>query len=41
LRLPVPEQTSRTLDDMERAHILAMLEDGKGNQTLAAEGAGF
>ena len=37
LRLPVPEHTSRTLDDMERAHILAVLEDCKGNQTLAAE----
>jgi two-component system response regulator HydG len=37
LRLPVAEHTTRTLDDMERAHILAVLEDCKGNQTLAAE----
>ena len=27
----------RTLEDIERAHILAVLEDCKGNQTLAAE----
>jgi two-component system, NtrC family, response regulator HydG len=37
LRLPVAEHTTRTLDDMERAHILAVLEDCKGNQTVAAE----
>ena len=37
LRLPVAEHTTRTLDDMERAHILAVLDDCKGNQTLAAE----
>jgi two-component system response regulator HydG len=37
LRLPVAEHATRTLDDMERAHILAVLEDCKGNQTLAAE----
>jgi DNA-binding NtrC family response regulator len=37
LRLPVAEHSTRTLDDMERAHILAVLEDCKGNQTLAAE----
>ena len=37
LRSPVAEHTTRTLDDMERVHILAVLEDCKGNQTLAAE----
>ena len=37
LRLPVVEHTTRTLDNMERAHILAVLEDCKGNQTVAAE----
>jgi DNA-binding NtrC family response regulator len=37
LRLPVAEPTARTLEDMERAHILAVLQECKGNQTLAAE----
>ena len=37
LRLPLAENQSRTLEDIERAHILAVLEDCKGNQTLAAE----
>jgi DNA-binding NtrC family response regulator len=37
LRLPLAEHQPRTLEDMERAHILAVLEDCKGNQTLAAE----
>jgi two-component system, NtrC family, response regulator HydG len=37
LRLPITESTSRTLEDMERAHILSILEECKGNQTLAAE----
>ncbi len=37
LRLPLTEHQPRTLEDMERAHILAVLEDCKGNQTLAAE----
>jgi len=37
LRLPLAEHQPRTLEDIERAHILAVLEDCKGNQTLAAE----
>ena len=37
LRLPVAEHVSRTLEDMEREHILAVLQECKGNQTLAAE----
>jgi len=37
LRLPVAEHTPRTLEEIERAHILAVLEDCKGNQTLASE----
>lgn len=37
LRLPVAEPTARTLEDIERAHILAVLQECKGNQTLAAE----
>src|SRR5271157_3511663 len=37
LRLPVAGSASRTLEDMEKAHILAVLEECKGNQTLAAE----
>jgi DNA-binding NtrC family response regulator len=37
LRMPVPEHTPRTLEDMEKLHILAVLEDCKGNQTVAAE----
>ena len=37
LRLPLTEHQPRTLEDIERAHILAVLEDCRGNQTLAAE----
>jgi two-component system response regulator HydG len=37
LRLPVAEHTPRTLEEIERAHILAVLEDCKGNQTLASD----
>jgi two-component system response regulator HydG len=37
LRLPLVEHQPRTLEDIERAHILSVLEDCKGNQTLAAE----
>ncbi len=37
LRLPRAENQPRTLEDIERAHILSVLEDCKGNQTLAAE----
>jgi two-component system, NtrC family, response regulator HydG len=38
LRFPLSEHaTPRTLDEMERVHILAVLEDCKWNQTLAAE----
>ena len=37
LRLPVAEPTARKLEDIEKAHILAVLQECKGNQTLAAE----
>jgi transcriptional regulator with GAF, ATPase, and Fis domain len=37
LRMPVPEHSPRTLEDMEKLHILAVLEECKGNQTVAAE----
>jgi DNA-binding NtrC family response regulator len=37
LRLPVHATLPRTLEDIERAHILAVLEDCNGNQTQAAE----
>ena len=37
LRLPVAEHSPRTLEEIERAHILAVLEDCKGNQTLASD----
>lgn len=37
LRLPVAEPAARTLEDIERAHILSVLQECKGNQTLAAE----
>ena len=37
LRLPVHATSPRTLEDVERAHILAVLEDCNGNQTQAAE----
>ncbi len=33
LRLPLAEHQPRTLEDIERAHILAVLEDCKGNQS--------
>ena len=37
LRLPVAEPAARTLEEMEKAHILAVLQECKGNQTVAAE----
>jgi two-component system, NtrC family, response regulator HydG len=37
LRLPIGNSASRTLEDMEKVHILAVLDECKGNQTLAAE----
>ncbi|HUI50897.1 MAG TPA: sigma-54 dependent transcriptional regulator [Terriglobales bacterium] len=37
LRMPVAEQAGRTLEDVEKSHILEVLEECKGNQTLAAE----
>jgi DNA-binding NtrC family response regulator len=38
LKLSSPsERTPRTLEDVERAHVLSTIEDCKGNQTLAAE----
>ncbi|HXY00253.1 MAG TPA: sigma-54 dependent transcriptional regulator [Candidatus Limnocylindrales bacterium] len=37
LRLPIAESSARTLEDIERAHILAVLQECGGNQTLAAE----
>jgi two-component system response regulator HydG len=37
LRLPIRASSPRTLEDIERAHILAVLEDCNGNQTQAAE----
>ncbi len=37
LRMPVPEHIARTLEDIEKAHILEVLEECKGNQTVAAE----
>jgi two-component system, NtrC family, response regulator HydG len=37
LRLPIHATSPRTLEDIERAHILAVLEDCNGNQTQAAE----
>jgi len=37
LRLPRTELQARTLEDAERAHILEVLEECRGNQTLAAE----
>jgi len=37
LRMPVQEHAARTLEDVEKAHILEVLEECKGNQTVAAE----
>jgi DNA-binding NtrC family response regulator len=37
LRLPLTEHTPRTLEDVEREHILEVLQECKGNQTLTAE----
>jgi DNA-binding NtrC family response regulator len=37
LRLPVAEHSARKLEDIEKAHILSVLQECKGNQTLAAE----
>ena len=37
LRLPVSEPSARKLEDIEKAHILAVLQECRGNQTLAAE----
>jgi DNA-binding NtrC family response regulator len=37
LKLSMPEAEPRTLEDVERGHILAVLGDCNGNQTLAAE----
>ena len=37
LRLPAHGASPRTLEDIERAHILAVLENCNGNQTQAAE----
>ena len=37
LQLSGQEHNGRTLEDVERAHVLSVVEDCKGNQTLAAE----
>jgi two-component system, NtrC family, response regulator HydG len=37
LRSDRPASSARTLDEMERVHILAVLEECRGNQTLAAQ----
>jgi len=37
LRLPMAERSARTLEDVERDHILAILHECKDNQTLAAD----
>jgi two-component system response regulator HydG len=37
LRMPMPDHTPRTLEDMEKVHILSVLEECRGNQTVAAE----
>jgi len=36
LRMPVAEAVPRTLENVEKAHILEVLEECKGNQTVAA-----
>jgi DNA-binding NtrC family response regulator len=37
LRMPTTEHAARTLDEVEKAHILEVLEECKGNQTVAAD----
>lgn len=37
LKLSGSQPVGRTLEEMERAHVLSVVEDCKGNQTLAAE----
>ena len=37
LKLSGSQPASRTLEDVERAHVLCVIEECKGNQTLAAE----
>ncbi|HUK53805.1 MAG TPA: sigma-54 dependent transcriptional regulator [Candidatus Binatia bacterium] len=37
LKLSAPDESQRTLEDAERAHILAVLNECRNNQTLAAE----
>jgi len=37
LKLSGPEHTVRSLEDVERAHILSVIDECNGNQTLAAE----
>jgi len=37
LRVNQTERTHRTLEDVERAHILSVLEECNGNQTMAAD----
>jgi len=37
LQLSGQEHNGRTLEEVERAHVLSVVEDCKGNQTLAAE----
>jgi len=37
LRLPMTEHSPRTLEDVEKEHILSVLQECRGNQTTAAE----